>query len=146
MSQSNLILIPQGAVVPEELRLARVPKGDFVGAIMACREGVVMYEAGSRELQCLVEYRDLLDVEITAVIGLSGSMYSTIWNTYVSTMRRTTVDQLLADQSEQNDRQSNAGQVEETNPFVRASNMREVKSFDPDAPTTVADDDKTGDL
>lgn len=145
MTKAHLILIPQGAIVPEELRITTAPKSDLIGAITAATDQPVIYAPSSRELQALVEYRDILNVDVTAVIGLSGSMYSTIWNTYVSTMRRTTVDQLLSDQSDANDVASDQGQKEETNPFLRRKAVSEVDVYKK-TEVSATDDPETGDL
>jgi len=146
MAKYNLILVPEGAVVPEELRLPAAPRGDFIAMIAAGAEQPVIVQVGSRELQALVEYRDLLDVDITAVIGLPGTMYSTIWNTYVSTMRRTTIDQLLSDQSDANDVKSDAGQIEETNPFLRRKAVKPLDTHQNSGTVDTNDDEQTGDL
>lgn len=145
--KSVLIVVPQGATVPEELRLPVAPKNDLIGAIVAGQQTTTIYAPSARELQAIVEYRDLLDVDVTAVIGLSGAMYSTIWNTYVSTMRRTTIDQLLSDQSAANDVAADAGQKEETNPFLRRRAISDIETTGLDnAGKDVASDDTTGDL
>lgn len=146
MSKYNLIVIPQGAIVPEEITIPIAPKGDIIERIAAGRDKPVILEVTTRELQALVEYRDLFDVECTAVIGLHGAMYNTIWNTYVSTMKRTTVDNLLTQQAEALDKLSNAGQVAETNPFSRRASVMPV-SFGREGDMPDANDDpQTGDI
>lgn len=142
MSKYNLILIPAGATLPEDLKLKIVPRGDFIAAIAAAEAEPAVMEVGSRELQALVEYRDLFNCDLVAVVGLSGTIYNTIWNQYVSTMRRTTVDQLLADQQVANDVSANTGQQTETNVFLR----RQAVSISSGLPGTVDDDDTTGDI
>lgn len=146
MAKYNLILIPNGAIVPEEIRIPIAPKGDVIERIMAGRDRPVILEVTTRELQALVEYRDLFDAECTAVIGLHGAMYNTIWNTYVSTMKRTTVDNLLADQAAQLDEMSNAGQVVETNPRTRRAGVSQLHFGDADTEVDASDDSQTGDL
>lgn len=147
MAKYSIILIPTGAIVPEEIIIPIAPKGDFVERISAGRDQPVIMEVNSRELQALVEYRDLLDVDITAVIGLHGAMYNTIWNTYVSTMRRTTVDALLADQQIANDALADQGQVSITNSNTRRASLSRVKFGDDKRPEPAADDDETtGDI
>lgn len=147
MAKYSIILIPTGAIVPEEITIPIAPKGDFVERISAGRDQPVIMEVNSRELQALVEYRDLLDVDITAVVGLHGAMYNTIWNTYVSTMRRTTVDALLADQQIANDALADQGQVLITNSNTRRASLSRVKFGDDKQPEPAADDDETtGDI
>lgn len=147
MAKYSIILIPTGAIVPEEITIPIAPKGDFVERISAGRDQPVIMEVNSRELQALVEYRDLLDVDITAVIGLHGAMYNTIWNTYVSTMRRTTVDALLADQQIANDALADQGQVSVTNSNSRRASLSRVKFGDDKRPESATDDDETtGDI
>lgn len=144
MPKYNLILIPAGAVVPEEIRIPVAPKGDIIERIMAGRDKPVILEVSTRELQALVEYRDLFDVECVAVIGLHGAMYNTIWNTYVSTMKRTTVDNLLSQQAAELDEMSNAGQIVETNSFTRRASVSPLRFGDDDVDAN--DDAKTGDV
>lgn len=146
MAKYKLILIPTGAIVPEEIRIPIAPKGDVIERIAAGREHPVILEVTTRELQALVEYRDLFDVECTAVIGLHGAMYNTIWNTYVSTMKRTTVDNLLADQADQLDAMSDAGQIVETNPSTRRAGVSRLQFGGADTEIDTNDDAETGDL
>lgn len=146
MAKYNLILIPVGAIVPEEIRIPVAPKGDVIERIAAGREHPVILEVTTRELQALVEYRDLFDVECTAVIGLHGAMYNTIWNTYVSTMKRTTIDNLLTEQAAQLDEMSNAGQIVETNPATRRAGVSKLRFGSADETVDANDDPETGDL
>lgn len=148
MARYNLILVPESAVIPEDLRLPVVPAGDIVGRIAACEDQVALMPVNSRELQILVEYRDLLDVDVQAVVGLQGAMYNTIWNTYVSTMKRTTVDALLAKQQENADMRAVEGQRPVVNPDTRRAALGSSRNLFADAPSPEADvdDSKTGDL
>lgn len=144
MPKYSIILIPTGAIVPEEITIPLAPKGDFIERISAGLDQPVIIEVNSRELQCLVEYRDLLDVDITAVIGLHGAMYNTIWNTYVSTMRRTTVDALMADQQIANDKLADQGQVPVNTSSTRRASLSRVKFNESDVSQN--DDSVTGDI
>lgn len=144
MSKYTIILIPTGAIVPEEITIPVAPKGDFIERVSSGQEHPVIMEVNSRELQALVEYRDLFDVDITAVIGLHGAMYNTIWNTYVSTMRRTTVDALIAEQQMANDAAADRGQVAINTSTTRRASLSRVKIADD---TVDANDDReTGDI
>lgn len=147
MAKYSIILVPTGAIIPEEIKSPIAPKGDFIERISAGREQPVIMEVNSRELQALVEYRDLLDVDITAVIGLHGAMYNTIWNTYVSTMRRTTVDALIAEQRIANDALADQGQVVINNTSTRRASLSRVR-FDDTADSSIDsnDDAITGDI
>jgi len=148
MATFNVIVIPQGAQVPDELNIKLVPAGNIIDRVAAGRDSTIIMEASTRELQALVEYRDLFDVEITAVVGLHGAMYNTIWNTYVSTMKRMTIDMLLAEQQAENDAKADTGQVVVTNPSLRRAAFPQFKSTPPKVgtPKTVDDDDETGEL
>lgn len=146
MAKYNLIVIPAGAIVPEEVTIPIAPKGDFIERIAAGRDKAVILEVTTRELQALVEYRDLFDVECTAVIGLHGAMYNTIWNTYVSTMKRTTIDNLLTQQAEELNQKADAGQIVETNPFSRRASVVGVQFGGADQLPDAGDDPETGDL
>lgn len=137
----KLILIPERAVVPEDIDIPVVKDGDIIQRIFAGAEQEVMIPVNSRELQLLVEYRDLLHVELRAVIGLSGAMYNTIWNTYVSTMKRVTVDNLRTELFEDRNARSDAGQIEPTSPTIRAARVRTIG-----AQPTVEGDDLTGEI
>lgn len=146
MAKYNLILIPVGAIVPEEITVPIAPKGDIIERISAGRDKPVILEVTTRELQALVEYRDLFDVECTAVIGLHGAMYNTIWNTYVSTMKRTTVDNIIVHQAEALDKLADAGQKVDSNPFTRRASVTPIKFGADDEPTDANDDPLTGDM
>lgn len=143
----SIVVVPQGAQVPEELQLDVVPAGNIIDRIAAGRDKQVILEATTRELQALVEYRDLFDVDITAVVGLHGAMYNTIWNTYVSTMKRVTIDMLLAEQQDENDAKADAGQVVTTNPSVRRAAFPQFKmAASKTEPETIDDDTETGEI
>lgn len=139
----KLILIPERAIVPDDVDFEVVKDVDIIQKIAAGADKEVMIPVNSRELQMLVEYRDLLHVELRAVIGLSGAMYNTIWNTYVSTMKRVTVDNLRTESFEARNAKSDAGQVEETSPTIRASRFRKLTGDDT---PTVEDDTSTGEI
>lgn len=144
MAKHNPILVPEGARIPEDLKITVVPPGDIVTRLSATTAERAIMPVTSRELQILVEYRDLLDVSLLAVIGLQGVMYNTIWNTYVSTMTRTTVDTLLAEQQAENDARALHGQ----NPGTTSESRRQ--SIGRPAAVTFAgdesDDTITGDI
>lgn len=147
MAKYSIILIPTGAIVPEEIKIPIAPKGDFIERVSSGREQPVIMEVNSRELQALVEYRDLFNVDITAVIGLHGAMYNTIWNTYVSTMRRTTVDALIAEQQIANDALADQGQVAINTPSTRRASLSRVRFDDGAEQQTDSNDDAvTGDI
>lgn len=139
MAAYNLILIPERSIVPDELQIPKATGNNIIERISSSAEGPVLFEATARELQFLVEYRDLLDVEIAAVIGLSGAMYSTIWNTYVSTMKRVTIDSLLAEQQEQLNARADAGQRVDSTPELRTRAAR-ARDIAPD------DDESIGEI
>lgn len=88
----KLVLIPEGSSLPEDLQHLFYAGADLIDKIMAGAEREVIISVNTRELQMIVEYRDLFDAEPTAIIGMQGAMYNTVWNTYVATMGRTTLD------------------------------------------------------
>lgn len=106
----KIILVPEKAVVPEDIGFPVVDTGDIIEKIYAGREQEVIVPVNTRELQLLVEYRDLFSVEVRAVIGLTGAMYNTIWNTYISTMKRVTLDNLKSEVFERNNEKADFGQ------------------------------------
>lgn len=138
----KLILVPEKAVIPEDIGFPIKTDGDIIAKIYASEAEALIVPVNTRELQMLVEYLDLFQVEIRAVIGLTGAMYNTIWNTYVSTMKRVTVDNLKTEAFENRNAQADAGQKVETNPEVRERAFGRLRS----APEAASDDTKTGDI
>lgn len=108
MPKYNLIIVPEGAAIPEDLRQHFVEGSDLIEKLVGATE-LRIATVNTRELQLIVEYRDLFDLDVKAVIGLQGAMYSTVWNTYVSTMERVTIDNLRVIFKEKNDTASRAG-------------------------------------
>lgn len=122
----RLILIPEGAVLPEDLQHLFVSAPDVIQKIAAGVDRQVIVAVNTRELQMIVEYRDLFDAEPTAIIGLQGAMYNTIWNTYVSTMERTTVDAMRVSLRETNDESAKSGSLAIARPTRAARAARAV--------------------
>lgn len=148
MSKYNLILVPEGAPIPEDLR-PHLVEGDDIFQKIVNSTGLKIASVNTRELQLIVEYRDLVDLEVRAVIGLQGAMYSTVWNTYVSTMDRVTIDNLRVTFKEQNDASSKAGSAAVVSP-TRAQRLArfETRVASPaqdqlDAKGVTNDDDET---
>lgn len=106
----KIIIMPEGASLPEDLQSMLVEAGDFLARIVACKDEKKFVPVNTRELQMIVEYRDLLPLELQAVIGLPGAMYNTVWNTYVTTMERVTIDNVRASLHEHNDELAKEGQ------------------------------------
>lgn len=123
----NIIIIPEGSTLPEDLRHKLVNERDFIKRIVAGEKEEALVTISTRELQMLVEYRDLLEVDVRAIIGLQGAMYSTVWNTYVSTMERTSIDAYRAEQSDMNDERAEAGRMRSVAP-TRIDRMRRIAS------------------
>lgn len=105
----KLVIIPDGSTLPEDLQHLFVAGSDIIQKINAGKDGQVIVSVNTRELQMLVEYRDLFNAEPIAIIGMQGAMYNTVWNTYVATMERTTLDAFRTRLREQNDQSSQAG-------------------------------------
>lgn len=137
----NIIIMPEGASLPEDLQSMQVEPGDFLSRIYACKDVKKFVPVNTRELQMIVEYRDLLPLELQAVIGLPGAMYNTVWNTYVSTMERVTIDNVRASLHEHNDDLAKQGQNTVVLPtrsdrmarFSSAVKDRNAATSDPDA-------------
>lgn len=103
----KLILAPEGSVIPDDLAHRVVkPAKNIVERIMQCKDEEMIVQVTTTEIQMLVEYRNILDVSLRAIIGLHGSTYNTIWNTYVSTLPRTTIDNLRVDTQQMNEERS----------------------------------------
>lgn len=106
----KIVLIPDGATLPEDLQHLFVHGDDIIKKIMAGdNESGAIVSVNTRELQMIVEYRDLFDCEPIAIIGMQGAMYNTVWNTYVATMERTTLDAYRVRIREKNDVAARAG-------------------------------------
>lgn len=141
----KLILIPEGSVLPEDVAHMHVKGVDTLKKILAGDEKRVIVDINVRELQLIVEYRDLFDIDVEAVIGLQGAMYSTVWNTYISTMDRLTVDNLRAQLQEENAGRAKAGSARANDPgarerFQRAAPRRAEELM---APTTETPPDES---
>lgn len=119
----KIIIIPIKAVLPEGVTIPVVSEGGFIDRLYEATDKEIILPVTTRELQLLIEYRDLLDIDIRAVIGLTGAMYNTIWNTYISTLTRITTDNLLYESKEEADANSVAGQNPETSFESRRSSV-----------------------
>lgn len=107
----KICIIPQGSTLPEDIRHKLVNENDLLKRIIAGAEEEALIMVSTRELQMLVEYADLLEIQVRAIVGLQGAMYSTVWNTYVSTMERTSIDAYRAVLGDANDAKSDAGRA-----------------------------------
>lgn len=136
----KIIIMPEGATLPEDLLTMQVEPGDFLARIVACKDAEKFVPVNTRELQMIVEYRDLLPLELKAVIGLPGAMYNTVWNTYVSTMERVTIDNVRASLHEHNDDLAKAGQETVVLP-TRSDRMARFSSAVKEREATPAPDD-----
>jgi len=119
----KIIIIPVKAVLPEGVTIPVVSEGSFIDRLYEATDKEIILPVTTRELQLLIEYRDLLDIDIRAVIGLTGTMYNTIWNTYISTLTRITTDNLLYESKEEADAASQAGQNVESTYESRKSSV-----------------------
>lgn len=131
------IIVPEGSTVPEDLQHLLFHGSDIIEKIAASKGKQIIISVNTRELQLLVEYRDLFDAEPRAVIGLQGAMYNVVWNTYAATMDRVTLDTLRADLREANDATAQAGTDAITRPSreSRAMRLRPVaRASESDAP------------
>lgn len=107
----KLVIIPEGSSLPEDLQHLFFAGKDVIEKISAGRETQVIISVNTRELQLIVEYRDLFDADPIALIGMQGAMYNTIWNTYVATMERATVDSFRATIRDTNDKSAQEGSL-----------------------------------
>lgn len=124
----KIIIIPVKAVLPEGVTIPVIAEGDFIDRLYEATDKEIILPVTTRELQLLIEYRDLLDIDIRAVIGLTGAMYNTIWNTYISTLTRITTDNLLYESKEEADAASQAGQSVESTFESRKSSVVPLNS------------------
>lgn len=132
----KIIIIPAKAVLPEGVTFDVIDNGSLIDKLYAATDREIVLPVSTRELQLLIEYRDLLDINIRAVIGLTGAMYNTIWNTYISTLDRITVDTLLYESKEEADRNSMDGQDTSTTPATRRASVVEITSRSVQEPDT----------
>lgn len=139
----KLILVPEKAIIPEDIGFPVTTGTDIIAKIHSALDVETVIPVNTRELQFLVEYRDLFPVEARAVIGLTGAMYNTIWNTYVSSMKRITIDNLKMESQEKRDQSADAGQILETTPELRQRSFAPLKTA---APLTADNDSETGDI
>lgn len=139
----KLIIAPEKAVIPEDVGFPVIEADNLIEKIYASKDQEVVISVNSRELQLLVEYRDILHVEVRAIIGLTGALYNTIWNTYVSTMKRVTVDNLRTESQELNDSKSDAGQREVSTRELRERRIKSLRVVETD---DMEADDTTGDM
>lgn len=105
----KLVIIPEGSSLPEDLQHLFVQGNDIIEKIAAGASAEVIVSVNTRELQMLVEYRDLFDCTPIAIIGMQGAMYNTVWNTYVATLGRTTLDAYRVTLRDRNDDRSQSG-------------------------------------
>jgi len=136
----KIIIIPAKAVLPEGVSIPVVEDGSLLDRLYAATDEEIILPVSTRELQLLIEYRDLLDLSIRAVIGLSGAMYNTIWNTYISTLTRITTDTLMYESKEQADQASQQGQNPESTPRSRRASVVDLETHKANAKT----DDESG--
>lgn len=122
---AKLIILPERATLPEDIHLKVLSSGDILGKLAAGAESETAVTLSVRELQLLTEYRDILDVEMRAVVGIPGGMYNTVWNTYVASLPRITVDNLRHEQGEVNNSLAVAGQDMTHTREDRARNVRQ---------------------
>lgn len=132
----KLVIIPEGSSLPEDLQHMYSQADDIIMKIVACKDEPRIVSVNTRELQMLVEYRDLFDAEPVAIIGMQGAMYNTVWNTYVATMERTTLDAFRAGLRDSNDDKAQAG----TDAVVRPSRFDRVARLTARPPAPPAND------
>lgn len=123
----NVIIVPIKAVVPGDVDIPVKAEGDLIERISACREEEMIIPVTVRELQFIVEYRDLLDMRVRAVIGLTGAMYNSMWNMYISPLERVTIPMLIAERAAYLDEESVQGQVQPTNALIRANEINKAR-------------------
>lgn len=116
----DIVIVPAKAAIPEGIDLKVVTEGDIITKIAQASDGACIMPVMTRELQMLIEYRDLIPMRLRAVVGLKGSMFSTLWATYTSTVDRVTVEQLKAESKDARDERSVEGQRPLATPNARA--------------------------
>lgn len=131
MAKYNMIIVPEGSPIPEDLVALAVSGDDVIAKIAACTGPLHIVPVNTRELQLIVEYRDLFDLDTRAVIGLQGAMYSTVWNTYVATMDRVTLENVRALLKDRNDNSSRSGSEAIIHP-TRAQRLARFETRQPE--------------
>lgn len=129
----KLVIIPEGSSLPEDLQHLFFNGEDIIQKINAGKESQVIVAVNTRELQMLVEYRDLFDAEPVAIIGMQGAMYNTVWNTYVATMERATLDAYRVTLRDDNDSRSSEGSLALVRPSRADRVARLVKPAEVDS-------------
>lgn len=130
----KLVIIPEGSSLPEDLQHLFVQGNDIIEKIAAGASAEAIVSVNTRELQMLVEYRDLFDCTPIAIIGMQGAMYNTVWNTYVATMERTTLDAYRVTLRDRNDDRSQSGTDAIVRPTKEARIARLHAPANDDAP------------
>jgi hypothetical protein len=127
-----MVIIPEGSTLAEDLQHLYVQGEDIIQKINACKDAQKIVSVNTRELQMLVEYRDLFDAEPIAIIGMQGAMYNTVWNTYVATMDRTTIDAFRTTLRDANDVRAKEG----TEAIARPTRSARIARLHTPTPTT----------
>lgn len=133
----KIVIAPDQGQFAEDFTFPRAQGSSLVERIMDCAVEEKIILVKPRELQLFIEYQDVLALELRALIGVQGAMYSTIWSTYVSSLKRVTVDDLEMEMKRNADDRSTAGQFPQSTVATRAASLRVARG---------EEDDQTGDI
>lgn len=130
----KLLITPPNPKLPTELIVSRVPEdADFIGRLLSCQETEQLFPIGDRELQLLIEFRDVIPLQIRALIGLPGTDYDAVWSTYAASLDRITLDNLEYELRVEANKRSDEGQNVQSTTESRNALVRPKVITDEDA-------------
>lgn len=139
----HLLIVPLGATLPPELNVPVAPDGDLIIRLLSATEVETLFPIDVRELQCLIEFRDVIPLHIRALIGLPDAEYGSVWSTYAASLDRVTIENIAFEQQKKANVRSDTGQREPDEPVHRASLFKRDRPTD-DVGEDDPDDEKTG--
>lgn len=141
----KLLIVPPNPKLPSELQIPTVtPDGDLVERLILCKDEELLFPIGDRELQLLIEFRDVIPLQIRALIGLPNTEYDAVWSTYAASLDRVTIDNIEYELRTKADQRSDAGQTPETTPVTRSALLR--RTFVTDEDPDEDEDEVTGEI
>lgn len=91
-----ILIFPKNAKLPENHQLNVIESDDLITAISKSRdEDVPAMGLTARELQAIVEYPDVFQVDLIMIDHLTGGDYNAIWYSFASGLESVT-EELLA--------------------------------------------------
>jgi hypothetical protein len=107
----KLLVAPAGAQIPADVRIPIAEGSDIIEKILSSRNEERILLATTRELPMLIEYRDVIPLELRALVGVNGTIFATIWASFISPITaKVTVHDLILEQKRSNDERADSGQ------------------------------------